>query len=128
MVTDADLRAMGLSVYDRTHTEAAPPKTRTETEVRFQQIMEHIIYVRDSESKRAAKPKHVIGFQIYRFVGGKAEPTYEDMQFVAMATRSPFTVKYTSGQRGLMVFYATRWVNTRGETGPWGEIVSAIVA
>jgi hypothetical protein len=50
------------------------------------------------------------------------------MQFVTMATRSPHTVKYTSEQRGLMVFYATRWVNTRGETGPWSEIVSAIIA
>jgi hypothetical protein len=127
MVSNADLRSLGLPVRDRTPTKPGPPKTRTETEIKFTQIMEHFISVRDSESKHAAKPPHVIGFQIYRLIGGKTEPAYEDMQFVAMATRSPYTVVYTSEQRGQMVFYATRWVNTRGETGPWSEIVSAII-
>jgi hypothetical protein len=127
MVTDADLRAMGLPIHDRIPTPVGPPKTRTETEITFPQIMEHFLRVRDSESKRAAKPPHVIGFQVYRLIGGKAEPAYEDMQFVGMATRSPYTVTYASEQRGQLVFYATRWVNTRGETGPWSEIVSAII-
>jgi hypothetical protein len=118
---------MGLPVYDRKPTQAEKPKTRTETEVRFEQIMKHDLHVRDSESKSAAKPVHVIGFEIWRRTGGDTEPSYEEMQFVEMATRTPHTVEYASAQRGLMVWYATRWINTRGETGPWSEIVSAIV-
>ena len=76
-VTDADRRSMGLPVYDRKPTAATPPATRTETEVRFAQIMEHFVHVRDSESKSAAKPKHVIGFDIWRVVGGDHEPAYD---------------------------------------------------
>jgi hypothetical protein len=49
------------------------------------------------------------------------------MQFVEIATRSPHTVGYTSADRAKMVWYASRWINTRGEKGPWSEIVSAIV-
>jgi hypothetical protein len=31
-------------------------------------------------------------------------------------------------QRGLTVYYQARWVSTRGDTGPCGELVSATVA
>jgi hypothetical protein len=96
-------------------------------EIFFSQIMEHTLNVRDSESKSAGKPPHTIGFEIWRRIGGDTEPTYEEMQFVELATRSPHTLEYPSTDRGKMVWYATRWVNTRGEKGPWSEIVSAIV-
>jgi hypothetical protein len=126
-VSDAERRAIGLPVYDRTPTKATPPKTRAETEVDFSQIKKHILHVRDSESKSAGKPTHVIGFEIWRRVGGDTEPAYEEMQLVELATRSPHTLEYASTDRGKMVWYAVRWVNTRGEKGPWSEIVSAIV-
>jgi hypothetical protein len=126
-VSDAERRAVGLPVYDRTPTQATTPKTRTETEVDFSQIMKHLLHVRDSESKSSGKPAHTIGFEIWRRVGGDTEPAYEEMQLLELATRSPHTVEYTSADRGKMVWYATRWVNTRGEKGPWSEIVSAIV-
>jgi hypothetical protein len=126
-VTDADRRAMGLPVYDRTPTAAHLPTSRTEMEIDFAQIMQHSVHVRDSESKSAARPQHVIGFELWRKVGGDTEPAFEDMQLVELATRSPHTLDYTSADRGKTVWYASRWVNTRGGKGPWSEIVSAIV-
>jgi hypothetical protein len=30
-------------------------------------------------------------------------------------------------QRGKTVYFALRWENTRGEKGPWSEIMSAII-
>jgi hypothetical protein len=126
-VSDAERRAIGLPVYDRTPTKAAPPKTRPETEVDFSQIKKHTLHVRDSELKSAGKPAHVIGFEIWRRVGGDTEPAYEDMQLVELATRSPHTLEYASTDRGKTVWYAVRWVNTRGEKGPWSEIVMAII-
>ena len=126
-VTDADRKSMGLPVYDRKPTPVTPPTTRPEIEVRFTQIMEHFLHVRDSESKSSAKPPHVIGFEIWRRVGGDTEPTYDEMQFVEMATRSPHLVQYGAADRSKTVSYASRWVNSRGEKGPWSEIVSAIV-
>ncbi|MDR2040729.1 MAG: hypothetical protein LBP98_00215 [Tannerella sp.] len=126
-VSDGERLAMGLPVYDRKPTQARPPETRTEMEIFFPQIMKHILHVRDSESKSAGKPAHVIGFEIWRRTGGDTEPAFEEMQFVELATRSPHTLEYTSADRGKMVWYATRWVNTRGEKGPWSEILSAIV-
>jgi hypothetical protein len=127
LVSDASRRDMGLPVYDRTPTQVTPPETRPKMNILLTQIMKHILHVRDSESKRSGKPARVIGFEIWRRVGGDTEPAYEEMQFVGLVTRSPHTLEYTSADRGKMVWYATRWVNTRGEKGPWSEIVSAIV-
>ncbi|MDR2042535.1 MAG: hypothetical protein LBP98_09530 [Tannerella sp.] len=126
-VTDADRRSMGLHVYNRTSTQVRTPETRTEMEVDFSQIMRHIIHVRDSESKRAGKPAHIIGFELWRRIGGDTGPLFSEMQLIELATRSPHLVEYTSGDRGKMVRYASRWVNTRGQKGPWSEIISAIV-
>jgi hypothetical protein len=127
LVTDGDLRSMGLPVYDRTPTEAKVPDTRPELEVMFPQIMQHSLKVRDSESKGSGKPPHVMGYEIWRRIGGETNPTYDDMQFVGLATRSPHVLVYTSVERKQTIWYALRWVNTRGEVGPWSEIVSATV-
>jgi hypothetical protein len=95
--------------------------------INFSQIMQHSVHVRDSELKSAAKPQHVNGFELWRKVGGETAPAFEDMQLVEPATRSPHTLEYTSAGRGKTVWYASRWVNTRGSKGPWSKIVSAIV-
>ncbi|MDR2139928.1 MAG: hypothetical protein LBP50_10320, partial [Tannerella sp.] len=107
-VSDAERLAMGLPVYDRTPTQAQPPKTRTEMEIFFSQILKHSIHVRDSELKSAGKPAHVIGFELWRRIGGDTEPKFEEMQLVELATRSPHTVEYTSVDRGQLVWYASR--------------------
>jgi predicted phage tail protein len=36
--------------------------------------------------------------------------------------------QYTGAQAGQMAYYWLRWVNTRGEKGPWSEPVSATIA
>jgi hypothetical protein len=34
---------------------------------------------------------------------------------------------YSETERGKPVYYAGRWQNEKGEKGPWGDIVSAII-
>jgi predicted phage tail protein len=41
---------------------------------------------------------------------------------------TPYLAEYTGAQAGQMVYYWLRWVNTRGEKGPWSEPVSATIA
>jgi hypothetical protein len=127
-VTGADRRDMSLPVYDRTPTPVAAPKSRPELEIDFSQIARHTLRVRDSESKSAGRPAHVAGFEIWRRVGGHAQPAIDEMLLIGQATRSPHTLEYASTYRSQPAWYALRWVNTRGEKGPWSEIVSAIIA
>jgi hypothetical protein len=129
-VSDSDRRSLELPVYDRKPTKPLRPESRPEMDVRFPQIMWHTLHVRDSESKGKGKPPYVIGFELWRHIssiGDRSIVSFDDMQSVGLITRSPHTLKYDSANRGQMVWYASRWVNTHGELGPWSEIVSALV-
>jgi hypothetical protein len=125
-VSDADLRSMGLPVHDRKPTKPQQPATRTEMEITFSQILQHVVNVRDSEAKSAGKPAHVMGFELWRHVGGDTEPKYDEMQLIEVVTRLHHTVAYSPEDRGKMAWYASRWVNSAGK-GPWSEIVSALI-
>lgn len=127
-VTNADRGNMSLPAYDRTPTPAAVPKSRPELDIDFSKIARHTLRVRDSDSKGTGRPAHVAGFEIWRRIGGHTEPTLKEMHLVGQATRSPHTLEYDWAYRAQPVWYALRWVNTRGEKGPWGEFISAIIA
>ena len=49
------------------------------------------------------------------------------MRVVAVDTRSPYTRDYPGSEGGKQAHYMLRWVNTRGETGPWSETATATI-
>jgi len=129
-VSDADRGNMGLPVHDSKPTPAAVPTTRPEVEVKFDQQREHSLHVYDSVQSSAGKPGGTMGFEIYRTVVAPdaPQPAVEQMQLVVLALHSPHKLAYTSAEQGKRVYYAVRWMNTRGQAGPWSELASAIVA
>ncbi|MDR0754310.1 MAG: hypothetical protein LBF04_02865, partial [Prevotellaceae bacterium] len=42
-------------------------------------------------------------------------------------TNSPLTLEFNDRQRGKVLYFALRWENTRGEKGPFGPILNAII-
>ncbi|MDR0743629.1 MAG: hypothetical protein LBF05_04640, partial [Tannerella sp.] len=40
---------------------------------------------------------------------------------------TPFTLTFDESERGKKVYFILRWENTRGQKGPWSEIVSAVI-
>lgn len=45
-----------------------------------------------------------------------------------MTTKPSFRADFKAGEGGKTPVYLARWVNTRGEKGPWSEVTSATVA
>lgn len=45
--------------------------------------------------------------------------------FLALDTKTPYLADWTGADTGKVAHYMLRWVNTRGEKGPWSETVSA---
>ena len=43
--------------------------------------------------------------------------------FLALDTRTPYRADWTGADAGKIAHYLLRWVNTRGEKGPWSETV-----
>ena len=48
--------------------------------------------------------------------------------FLTMTTRPTFRAEFKPGEGGKTAVYMARWINTRGEKGPWSEIATARVA
>ncbi len=74
-----------------------------------------------------AKPPGVRGAQLWRKIGDPAPVNESELEFVSEFTRARMTLDYQMSQGGQTVYYQARWVSTRGDTGPWGELVSATV-
>jgi hypothetical protein len=47
---------------------------------------------------------------------------------VGTDTRSSFVKDFDVSDVGQMIHYKLRWVNTRGQHGPWSKLASAVVA
>jgi hypothetical protein len=127
LVTDADRRDMGLPVHDKTLTPVGPVESRPEVEVKFNDVQEHVLVVRDSTTKSAGKPDGVAGFEIWRAVSDRLPASDDAWSLVRQATRSPHKLTYPQSDEGKRVYYRARWVNTRGVPGPWSETKFAFI-
>jgi hypothetical protein len=129
LVTDAQRQQMKITVRATTRTRASVPATAPMATVDTSRRLQHIIDFRDSASpKSKAKPAGVAGCEIWGKVGSPAPTDISQMAYVATDSGTPYLAEYTGAQAGQMVYYWLRWVNTRGEKGPWSEPVSATIA
>lgn len=50
------------------------------------------------------------------------------LTYLGNASASPQMEEFIGAQAGQSVCYWLRWVNTRGEKGPWSEPITATIA
>ena len=125
-LTDNDRRALGIHIRDAKPTPAPVPVTYPAATIDTSTIRRLTIHFRDSESTSAAKPKGVHGAEIKWLVADE-KPTIEALLHSSFDTRTPYTMEFEDAQRGKTVWMCLRWENTRGEKGPWGEMLNAII-
>jgi len=127
-VTDADRARMGLTVKTGTRTATPIPTTSPVGSIDFSVRLQHTIHFSDEASPRSkAKPAGVHGCEIYMKIDGEAPKDVSELTYVATDTATPYVVKFDGTKAGKMVYYWLRWVNTRGETGPWSITINAMV-
>ena len=127
-VTDAQREAMGLTVYDATRTAAASPTTRPVVTVDAGERLRHVIAFADEATPtRKAKPKGVMGAEIWVKIGDPPPVDPSELSFLSVDTRTPYTADYDGADGGKTAHYMLRWTNTRGEKGPWSETASATI-
>jgi len=127
-VTDVDRTRMGLTVKTGTRTPTPVPATSPVGIIDFSVRLQHTISYYDEASAHSnAKPAGVHGCEIYMKVDGEAPKDVSELTYVATDTASPYVVKFDGNKAGKTAYYWLRWVNTRGETGPWSSTVSAMI-
>ena len=127
-VSDAEREALGITVPDLGATAAATPTTRPLCQVDARQRLQHTINFTDEATPtRRAKPAGVMGAQIWLKIGPTPPVDPGELTFLAVDTRSPYTADFDGEDGGKQAHYMLRWVNTRGETGPWSETATATI-
>jgi hypothetical protein len=127
LVGDEDRVNMGLPIHSEARTPAPVPTTYPEMEVDSSVIRRLSIHFRDSGGDKKAKPAGVHGAEIRWAILPAPPAKVSEVTNSAFDTRTPFTLAFEEDQRGKTVYFCLCWENTRGEKGPWSEIVSAIV-
>lgn len=127
-VTDADRIRMGLTVKTGTRTPAAVPASSPMGIIDFSVRLQHSIEFFDEASAHSnAKPEGVHGCEIFVKIDGDAPKSVDEMTYLGTCTASPFVAKYDGTKSGKIAWYWLRWINSRGEAGPWSVAISAMI-
>jgi hypothetical protein len=68
-----------------------------------------------------------MGCEIWVKVGDPVPTDPSQLRFLATDTRTPYVAEYSGEDAGKTAHSMLRWVNTKGEQGPWSQTVSATI-
>lgn len=125
-VNDSDRVSLCLPVRDTIATHAP---VAAQAPLVFVDI--HVIGIlvfRFSENAHSkAKPPGQYALELATLVSDTQPQHFDELTGRRICTRSPLRVAFEYTQRGATVWYAARWLNTRGQPGPWSDIRSTII-
>lgn len=129
VVTHEDQVKLGLPIHKTGRTRAPvpqrPPWFRTGLTGVLRQIA---IHFSEKPGPVRARPLRTCGAELrWGLTDDFATLALEQLPHTALLTKSPHVLTFGEGHRGCTAHFALRWVNTRGEPGPWSEIHTAIV-
>jgi hypothetical protein len=126
--TDPDRTAAGLTVRDNTRTRAAVPTTAPALTIDNSQRLRQTIHFRDVTTPTSkAKPAGVRSLELRCFCGPTPPADPEAFAWVANDSSTPYVKEFDAGDANKDAWWVGRWENTRGEKGPWSEVVKATV-
>jgi len=130
--SNADRTKIGITVRDASPTPSPAPTTRplalADSPAR---LTHHLWPVNESKPTRRARPAGVLGAELWVKLVDAGTPAPTDpaaLSFLTMTTKTAFATDYPAAAGGKTAVYMLRWVNTRGEKGPWSEVAAATVA
>jgi hypothetical protein len=127
-VADDERKDLGLPVHKTGHTPSPVATEAPDVEVDISTIGWLFIYffMRGGRHKNR-KPAGQHGVEVAWLISNMPPARWAELTHSTVDTRSPFRISFENDQRGKTVYFALRWENTRGERGPWSEIMSAII-
>lgn len=123
----------GFFIGSKAETEApvtCAPVTRPEVTI-FCETEKHMHILRfhdESMPGQRTKPAGIAGCEIWRVHGEAFYPADESLrELIAVAPETPHLITFSPDASGTVINYALRWITSKGEHGPWSEIISAPV-
>lgn len=127
-VSNTSLERLGLQPRSTHRTPVQRPTEFPLLEVTDSACLQQTLAIINPESRtRRGKPAGVIGCEIYVSVASTAPSREADYRLVAVATRGSEVVTFADKDGGQPAHYRARWINSRGETGPFSPVFSATI-
>jgi hypothetical protein len=131
-VTNADRKNLGITVQSVGGSPIPPPSTAPMVRVvRNERLRQELRISDPSTPTRKAKPKGVIGAEIWVALVDADQPVPKDpsaYRYQSLTTRGTALATFELPQRGKTAAYLLRWISGRGDHGPWSEPATATVA
>ena len=129
LVTDEDLAAMHLPArHSGGGTPAPVAATYPDYDIDSGTIRRLTIHFFDQGKKKTkAKPAGQHGAEIVWAILEAPPADVGSLTHSSFDTHTPLTLEFAEHERGKTVYFCLRWENTRGEKGPWSEILSAFI-
>lgn len=126
---DAILAQLGLKPLERSHRPRPGPTSPPLLTVDGRDAALHRLSFRDSATPhRRGKPVGMVGVEVWRAIAAAgAAPPEDAYRLLGVATRSPHEVPSRPEDAGMVAHYRVRWLGTRGRTGPFSRVASAVV-
>ncbi|MDR0422260.1 MAG: hypothetical protein LBH72_04530 [Proteiniphilum sp.] len=128
-ITDDDLIHMGFPARTSGPRHPAPvakeaPDSDADTSVRGRVTVS--FFDRGGKHKKG-KPDGQHCVEIAWVLSDVPVSRWDGLTHSTVDTNSPLTLAFENDVRGKTMYYALRWENTRGEKGPWSEILNVVV-
>jgi hypothetical protein len=126
-ISDEDKLTAGIVPRNFSRTKIFVPSTAPILGFLTAGIGTHMLAFADEmtpSSKR--KPLGALQLQLYLGIGA-AQVALNDLKFYAGYSRNPALVNFDPADAGKLATYASRWVGTRGDVGPWSASLVATI-
>ena len=129
LVTDVDRERMGLNVHDTVPTSVADPAGQAEAQISYPgrtQLRLRIKHVEGTPLDAKADYGYRVYYGIYA-ADGAMPASGVDLHESRFTRRKGITFSFMPADSGKTAFFAIRYENSKGKTGPWGPMFSAVI-
>jgi hypothetical protein len=126
--TDTHRAQLNISLRETPRTPTGVPDTRPVAQIDTSHRLRHgLTFTDETTPNSRAKPSNSLGAEIWVKIGDPAPTDPSEFKFLGLDTQSPYVAEYTGADAGKTAYYMLRWVNSKGEPGPWSQMVSATI-
>ena len=129
MVTNADKERMELPVYDAKPTPIADPKGQAEADVSYPGKTQLQLRIKHIDGT-PADAKAAYGFRVYygTYTAEETPPVSgKDLRESRFTRQKKILFNFEPEDSGKKTYFAIRYENSKGKTGPWGPMFSALI-